>query len=345
VSYMLRRVAGVRADRLVAIVLLLQSHGQLTAADLAERLETSERTIRRDLDALSGSGVPVYAQRGRGGGWALLGGHKLNLSGLTVEEAQALFLVAGPNALSGLGVEPGVRSALRKLMAALPAQMRDQAAAARSAVLVDPVGWGKRSYTPRHLDTLREAVVAGVQVVINYAKPGQDAAERRVHPYGLVSKGGTWYLLAGAETGLRTFRVSRVRGVVVTEDAVERPEDFDLAQAWDAVQSSFPHRIGTIPVELRVDPGVVPMLNAALRGWASLEPVDGGDDHRRADAGRGSGWGRFTASFPSTWAAAAELVRFVGRVEVISPPEVRAELAGIGRSLVAAYDEGGAALP
>jgi predicted DNA-binding transcriptional regulator YafY len=232
----------VRADRLVAIVLLLQTHGQMTVGDLAERLEVSERTIRRDLEGLSGAGVPVYPQRGRGGGWALLGGHRIDLSGLTAEEAQALFLVAGPNALVGVGVEPGVKSALRKLLAALPAPFREQVSAAGNAVLVDPVGWGRKSDQSPHLATLRNAVLAGVQVDMSYAKPGQEASPRRVHPYGLVSKGGTWYLLAGAEAGLRTFRLSRVRAVTPTEELVERPEDFDLAEAWESVQSEFPAR-------------------------------------------------------------------------------------------------------
>ncbi len=150
-AYLLGYGCRMRADRLVAIVLLLQTHGQLTVDSLAERLEVSERTIRRDLEGLSGAGVPVYAQRGRGGGWALLGGHRINLSGLTAEEAQALFLVAGPNALVGVGVDPGVKSALRKLLAALPAPMREQAAAAHTAVLVDPVGWGRRNDQPAHL--------------------------------------------------------------------------------------------------------------------------------------------------------------------------------------------------
>jgi predicted DNA-binding transcriptional regulator YafY len=321
----------VRADRLVAIILLLQTHGQLTANELAERLETSERTIRRDLDSLSGAGVPVYAQRGRGGGWALLGGHRIDVSGLTLEEAQALFLVAGPNALAGLGVEPGVRSALRKLLAALPAPMRDQAAAARAAVLVDPAGWGRRSEPPRHLEVLREAVVAGRQVVIDYAKPGQEAAQRRVHPYGLVSKAGTWYLLAGAEVGLRTFRVSRVRNVARTDDPVERPEDFDLNQAWEEVQRRMPQRVDTIVVELRVHPDAARMVPGR---WTQMEPARPGRSPLKGTAA----WSRFRAPFPNAQLAAAELARFVGRVEVLSPAEVRTELARIGHDLVQIYD-------
>jgi predicted DNA-binding transcriptional regulator YafY len=315
----------------VAIVLLLQTHGQMTVGDLAERLEVAERTIRRDLEGLSGAGVPVYAQRGRGGGWALLGGHRIDLSGLTASEAQALFLVAGPNALVGVGVDPGVKSALRKLLAALPAPLREQAEAAGSAVLVDPVGWGRRSDQPTYLDALRNAVLAGVQVDISYAKPGQAAAPRRIHPYGLVSKGGTWYLLAGAEAGLRTFRVSRVQAVDTTAEPVQRPDDFDLAAAWEAVQADFPARTYAtgVTVQLSVDPGAVRFVSAALGRWANLTSQPGDS--------AGGAWPHYAATFPNAAIAAAELVRFGRRIEVQGPDEVRAALARLGEELVALY--------
>ncbi|MGH9124354.1 MAG: helix-turn-helix transcriptional regulator [Acidimicrobiales bacterium] len=324
-----------RADRLVAIVLLLQTHGQMTVDDLAERLEVSERTIRRDLEGLSGAGVPVYAQRGRGGGWALLGGHRIDLSGLTTQEAQALFLVAGPNALAGVGVEPGVKSALRKLLAALPAPMREQAAAAGKAVLVDPDAWGGQRRPgreqPPHLPALRGAVLAGMQVDLSYAKPGQEPATRRVHPYGLVSKNGVWYMMAGSDAGLRTFRVSRVQAVTVTAEPVERPEDFDLAEAWESVQTGFPARIipQGVTVEMAVDPGAERFVQAVLGRWAGLQP--------RAGPRSEAGWSRYAASFPSANIAAAELVRFGRRVRVESPEDVREALAAWGADLVATY--------
>jgi predicted DNA-binding transcriptional regulator YafY len=322
-----------RADRLVAIVLLLQTHGQMTVSDLAERLECSERTIRRDLEGLSGAGVPVYPQRGRGGGWALLGGHRIDLSGLTADEAEALFLVAGPNALVGVGVEPGVKSALRKLLAALPAPFREQAEAANAAVLVDPVGWGRTNDQPPNLAELRKAVLAGLQVDITYTKPRQEPAVRRVHPYGLVSKGGTWYLLAGVEAGLRTFRVSRVQAAVVTEEPVERPDDFDLAEAWEKVQADFPARTYAegVTVELRIEPGAVRYISAALGRWANLQP-------QPTESPEGQ-WPRYTAIFPHAGVAAAELVRYGRRINVVGPADVRAALARLGAELVASYGQ------
>jgi predicted DNA-binding transcriptional regulator YafY len=278
----------------------------------------------------------VYAQRGRGGGWALLGGHRLNLSGLTAAEAEALFLVAGPERLAGLGVEPGMRSALRKLLAALPEPLRNHATAAHSAVHVDPARWGRTAEPqPRHLHTLREAVVAGRQVDLTYAKTGEAPTDRRVHPFGLVSKGGTWYLIAGTPAGLRTFRVSRVRAVAPREELVERPEDFDLARAWEAVVNQFPQRSEALNVELRVAPDALGWVRASLGEWARLTAVDEPD---RRDA---NGWARFRAQFPSVAAAAANLASFGGRVRVLAPAELRHELARIGRELASLYDEPG----
>jgi len=184
----------VRADRLVAIVLLLQTHGQRTASQLAEELETSERTIRRDLDALSGAGVPVYAQRGRGGGWALLGGHRIDLSGLTSGEARSLVLAA-----AGVPGQDDGDAALRKVLAALPAATRDQVVAAQARVHVDRTRWGPSHVTgdardiESTLGRLREALERDVQVELCYARPGQEPMWRWVHPHGLVIKSGTWW--------------------------------------------------------------------------------------------------------------------------------------------------------
>jgi predicted DNA-binding transcriptional regulator YafY len=240
-----------RADRLVAIVLLLQARGQLTAGELAGLLETSERTIRRDLDALLMAGVPLYSLRGRNGGWALLGGHRLDLTGFTVEEAQALFLVAGSPASAVSGVEPGLRSALRKVFAALPESLRSHAAAATRATVFDPLGWGRAAEEPPLLDDVRSAVLQRVQVDIDYAKRGAPPEPRRVQPYGLIAKGGVWYLLAGTAHGRRTFRVSRVRAVRPTTLAVELPPSFDLAAEWASAQRDFLGALQVVRVHLR----------------------------------------------------------------------------------------------
>ncbi len=328
-AYFFGTFALMRAERLVAIALLLQAHGQMTASELAQRLEVSDRTIRRDLDALLLSGLPVYAQRGRGGGWALLDGHAINLSALTAEEAQALFLVTGSELLAGLGLEDGLTSALRKLDAVLPATTREQASLTRRAIHIDPTRWGQPTQAaPPTLAPLRAAVVAGVQVDLTYAKPGSDAILRRVHPYGLVSKGGVWYLVAGTDSGLRTFRVSRVVEAAVTTEAVERPDGFDLVRAWEDVnRRHVPCWRERVRVEFQVRPNAVATVTSMLPEQYHLEPANDPAGHAR----------RFTASFPSVHEAACELIYLGEGVRVLEPPAVRAEMVRIGHRLIAAH--------
>ena len=172
-----------RADRLVAILLLLQTRGQMTSAEVAAELEVSERTARRDLDALAMAGVPLYSRQGRGGGWQLVGGARTDLSGLTAEEARALFLVAGPSS----SATPEVKAALRKLVQALPEPFRVDAEAASTAVVVDPSGWGQSGSTrppPVHLEALQRAVIEGEQVRLGYVARDRAPSSRVVHPLG-----------------------------------------------------------------------------------------------------------------------------------------------------------------
>lgn len=311
-----------RADRLVAIVLLLQRHGQLTAAQLAETLETSERTIRRDLDALCIAGVPLYSQRGRGGGWAILGGNRIDLSGFTAEEARALFMVAGAGTDGGAG--GGVRSALRKILAALPEPLRNQATAAERSAHSDPTRWGGRAdEDPSILAGLQEALVSRRQVDIEYAKPGANKTWRRVHPYGLVAKAGTWYLLAGIEDGRRTFRLSRIAALKLADEPLEIPEGFDLAREWEQVQRDFTASLSNVDVELEVAEKSVLRLTTFLGTW--LTTTD--------DGPRGPGRRRLRASFPHVEAAVTNLAPFGGDVRVISPAELRHRLREVGEAL------------
>src|SRR5438445_513006 len=233
----------VRADRLVAILLLLQQRGQVTAAEVAEELEVSERTARRDLDALGMAGLPIYSQQGRNGGWRLAGGGRTDLSGLTAGEARALFLLAGPS--PSVTATPQVKAALRKLVRALPEPLRSGAEAASAAVVVDPRGWGDRAHprpAPPLLDAVQRAVVEGEQVTLGYVARNREPSTRVVHPLGLAAKGSTWYLVADTDAGLRTFRIDRMRSVDGTGEPVIRPDGFDLGQAWQLIADEIEQR-------------------------------------------------------------------------------------------------------
>jgi predicted DNA-binding transcriptional regulator YafY len=315
-----------RADRLVAILLMLQSRGQVTAAEVAEELEISERTARRDLEALGVAGVPIYSRQGRNGGWQLLGGARTDLSGLTAAEARALFLVAGPSS----SATPEVKAALRKLIRALPEPFRSSAEAASAAVVVDPVAWGRtaaRRPPPTHLDALQNAVIDAEQILLGYVARDRNATERVVHPLGLATKGQSWYLMADTEAGLRTFRVDRVTSVERTGDPVVRPDGFELADAWRQVASEVDQM----------------WVACCVRGTALAERVGivrmvlG----RRVTIGNDVGNGRVEIEVvgPHLIGLVGELAGFGNTIELHDPPEARRELARIGAELLGVYGE------
>ncbi len=314
-----------RADRLVAALLFLQARGRVTASELADELEISERTARRDLEALAMAGIPVYSQPGRGGGWSLLGGARTDLSGLTAAEARTLFLVAGPSAAA----TPQIKAALRKLVRALPEPFRAEAEAAASAVVLDPTSWDRTSFPPpEHLEVLQRAVVEGVQVRLRYAGRDRPESERIVHPLGLVAKGSVWYLVAGTDAGQRTFRVSRVRAVALTDDPAHKPEGFDLAETWRSIVAEIDERRAPFKAVARTDHEMVRWLRSILGS--------------RLSAGEESKDGRVEVEIRG-WSAhtvASELAAFGSRVEVLRPTEVREELARIGAELTQRYGTG-----
>jgi predicted DNA-binding transcriptional regulator YafY len=312
----------VRADRLVAVLLILQARGRVTAAELAEELEISERTARRDLEALAMAGIPVYSQAGRGGGWSLLGGARTDLSGLTAAEARTLFLVAGPSA----SATPQVKAALRKLVRALPEPFRAEAEAAASAVVIDPTSWDRTHVpAPAHLEVLQRAVVDGVQARIVYAAPERAESERTVHPLGLVAKASVWYLVAGTDAGMRTFRVSRIRSVALTEDPVERPDGFDLEAHWRSVVAELDERRVTFRATARVEAEAIPWLRSAFGTRLSVRETRA-DGHADVEI---RSWSARTLG--------GELAGFGSAVAVLQPFEVREQLARIGAELSERY--------
>jgi predicted DNA-binding transcriptional regulator YafY len=312
----------VRADRLVATLLILQARGRVTAAELAEELEISERTARRDLEALAMAGIPVYSQAGRNGGWSLIGGARTDLSGLTEAEARTLFLVAGPQAAA----TPDAKAALRKLVQALPETFRADAEAAASAVMLDPARWGMTPpQPPRFLDDLQRAVVDGVQVELGYADRERNQTERTVHPLGLVAKSSVWYLIGDTAAGLRTFRVNRVRSVTLTDRPVVRPEGFDLAATWERVVATMDERRAAYRVTALVDPSALGWLRGQFGGRLTVqEPAE--DGRVLVEIG-------VQSAGAVTW----EIAGYGDRIEVLDPPEVRDALARIGAELVARY--------
>ncbi|GAA1510851.1 WYL domain-containing protein [Dactylosporangium maewongense] len=313
-----------RADRLMAILLLLQQREQVTAAEVSRELEVSERTARRDLDALAMAGVPVYSMQGRGGGWRLVGGARTDLSGLTASEARALFLVAGPASAA----TPAVKAALRKLVRALPEPFRVQAEAAAASLVTDPQRWGSSRIerrAPRFLDELQDAVIRGVQVRLGYVDGNGTETERTVHPLGIVAKGPSWYLVAHTEAGRRTFRIDRVSSADPTGDPVHRPGDFDLAASWREIADEVERRRTPLEIQAVCTPSGIGRLRMML-----------GD---RLEVGGSTADGRIEVVIRgyNEYALAGELAGMVEWLEVTGPPGVRDHLAAIGNALVERY--------
>lgn len=250
-----------KSDRLLSVLLLMQARGRVTERELAEQLEVSQRTIHRDLEALSASRVPVVALRGSQGGWELEKGWRTQVPGLDEAELRAL-LMAQPRVVGHPRLAAAAESALNKLMAALPGPMREQAAAMRERLHVDPTSWWETGEDLSMLSIVQEAVARERQVVFDYVRADGQRSARTVDPLGLVAKGTSWYLVANGASGLRTFRVSRMSAVTVLASGFERPAKFDLAAYWTRSTAELEGRRKRFSVMMAVAPAAAQMLSA-----------------------------------------------------------------------------------
>lgn len=317
-----------RADRLLSILLLLQIHGQMTSRELARRLEVSERTIHRDMEALSASGVPVMAERGAGGGWALPGGYQTNLTGLNAPEIQSLFFHRPLRMMADLGLADAAEGALTKLLATLPPDSRRTAEYIRQRIHVDMAGWQRGGEDVAFLPTLQEAVWQDRQVRILYAKNDGTASERVLNPLGLVAKGSVWYLVAAAAGGdAKTYRVSRVQGAELLAEPSERPAGFDLAAHWRQSSAEFVAQLPRYHVLVRAKESILQRMRWASR-WSKVEQVGPPD---------AAGWCEVSVRFEEEWNAVEFVLSFGSAIEVVSPVGLRDVVLDAARGIVELY--------
>jgi predicted DNA-binding transcriptional regulator YafY len=306
-----------RATRLVSLLLLLQTRGQVTAAELAERLEVSVRTVHRDIESLAAAGVPIEAVRGPAGGYRLSGGYRTRLTGLTADEAEALFAAGMPGPAAELGLGGELAAARLKLLAALPQELQERATRASRLFHLDTRGWFRAEDTVPHLPALASAVWQGCRARIRYREGGA-VVQRTIDPLGLVLKGGAWYLVARRSAGMRVYRVSRVVAVRALADGFDRPSEFELTAFWEQWSRSFEATLPRVQVTVRVDDDV--------RRWLPGEPRV--DEH-----------GRAVVAFAHLGDAYRELLRFGAQVEVLDPPELRDRIAATSREVAAMYGQ------
>ncbi|MFD7867276.1 helix-turn-helix transcriptional regulator [Streptomyces sp. NPDC057682] len=325
-----------RAARLIRMVLLLQSRPGMGAAELARELGVSERTVTRDAQALSEAGVPVYAERGRAGGYRLVGGYRTGLTGLARDEAEALFLSGLPSALRAMGLADAASTARLKVSAALLPSLRDAPAGAARRFHLDAPGWYREPVTPALLPAVAGAVWDDRRILTRYRRPGRDEdAERALAPYGLVLKAGVWYLCARAEEGFRVYRIDRFTAVEVSEERFARDEDFDLAAFWESRAADFARSILRSEVVLRLSPAAVERLGHATDRAAAGEAL------AAAGPPDADGWVTVTLPVESPEVAYGQLLALGPELEVLAPAALRTRFAGAARALHRLYGDGG----
>jgi predicted DNA-binding transcriptional regulator YafY len=324
-----------RASRLVTVLLLLQSRGRMTAGELAAELEVSERTIHRDVDALSASGVPVYAERGPHGGIRLVDGYRTRLTGLTGDEAEALFLAGIPGPAAELGLSTVVAAAQLKVLASLPPELRARASRLVERFHLDAGDWFRASQPVPHLAALSDAVWSATRISIEYQR-AEGIVERVIEPLGLVLKAGTWYVVASVDGQFRTYRVSRVVGAAPTTERFERPDQFDLASYWSESTAAYERDVPRVDVEVRVRPDRVDRLRDAV-GGATLKAAE---TLTEPDP---EGWLRLRLRLDWPGDAAHTLLRAGHWVEVLAPPDIRALVASTARAVAERYSNDPAA--
>ncbi|MGI5236504.1 helix-turn-helix transcriptional regulator [Dactylosporangium sp. CA-139066] len=319
-----------RASRLLSTLLLLQTRGRLTAQQIADELEVSVRTVYRDIEALSASGVPVYADRGPTGGFALLDGYRTSLTGLTTDEAAALFLNGSGATAGDLGLGPTLEAARLKLLAALPAEQRSMAGRIQERVHVDAPGWFRDPEAPPHLDAAAGALWEQRRIQVVYRKWDRTSVERTLEPLGLVLKGTAWYLVARGRTRVNGYRISRVDALTVLDETFERPADFDLRRYWLEFSENLERTLyngGSATV--RLSPRAVSL-------WWMLGPVA---ERARREHGvlESDGWVRVTLPIESFEHARIDFGRFGPDVEVLEPLQLRALMRATAEETVRRY--------
>ncbi|MFJ9868796.1 helix-turn-helix transcriptional regulator [Streptomyces sp. NPDC101165] len=321
-----------KSDRLLSILLLLQTRGRVPAPELADRLEVSVRTIYRDIEALSASGVPVYAERGRHGGIELLAGFRTDVTGLTADESRALFILAAQGAHAALGLDAALGSALRKVMAALPAPHRPAAEVTSRRILVDATRWRSGPQQAVDLEVLQDAVFSDRRLKLRYRHSGErEPRTYTVDPYGLVAKAGVWYLVADRRGAPRLFRADRVRSARLLDDPVRRRSGVELADVWEVLRRHVEERPEHgIDVTVRIRRERLDMFQRMAASQLTELPDDDGE----------SDWVTARLTYP-VLRAVRQLLAFSDQVEILGPPEARAELLRAVRSVTALYQGAG----
>ncbi|MBC9729323.1 YafY family protein [Streptomyces sp. TRM68367] len=320
------------AGRLLSLLLLLQSRGRMPARGIADELGVSVRTAYRDLARLQAAGVPVLAEPGRAGGYQLLDGYRTRLTGMSEGEARALVFAGLPGPAADLGLAAEVTAARLKLLTALPARLRDEAARTAAVFHLDAPGWYREPEQTPYLPLFVDAVLTRRAVDVRYRRwRAPQEVHRRLRPYGLVLKSGIWYLVAAAESRIATYRAAQVLDAVVSDERFDRPQGFDLGAYWTSYLDDFQTRRYTGTATIRLSP------RGRRRLPDNLPPEVVRAVDSTATAVGGDGWVEAVIPTESTDHACGELLRLGIDVEVVAPAELRQAMAATVGVLARAY--------
>ncbi len=320
-----------RASRLISVLLLLQSRGRMTAQQLADELEVSVRTVYRDVEELSASGIPVFADRGAHGGFQLVEGYRTRLTGLTPQEAEALFLSGYPGPAAELGLGTVLAAAQLKVLAALPPELRSRASRIRQRFHLDAPGWFSEPEVTPFLQQIADAVWSDRKLEMHYRRGGDDqVVDRIVDPLGVVLKAGVWYLVARSGQDFRTYRISRIVDLTIVEERFERPDEFDLAAHWERSVTAYESSLPSFVAKVRV-------RDRSL--WRVSDIVGSARAHEAIQAGRkdDTGWLVLDITLGDPEYAQSQLLAFGPDLEVLEPPDFRAAVAESARGLAGLY--------
>ena len=318
-----------RADRLLSLMMLLQTRRQMTAKELAVELEVSKRTIYRDIEALSFAGVPVYAMGGPGGGYALLDNYRTSLTGLNENEIQALFMLTIPSPISDLGVSQQLKAAILKLTSSFTNEHYEHTDFLRQRLHLDAASWFQTEDPVPYLRIIQEATWQDLQLVFSYQRRNGMASEQIVSPYGLVAKASIWYLVAATDKGMRVYRVSRVKSAQITQTHFDRTQDFELAKFWTDWVIEYQASLPKYPVILRVAPDLIPILPSILGDDIQVVIEQAQPDSE--------GWRVVKHNFEKIEEAQTYVLGMGASVEVIAPEELRTNVLKLATDVVAHY--------
>ncbi len=318
-----------RADRLLSLMMLLQNRGKLRAEELAAELEVSVRTIYRDIDALSASGVPVYADGGPGGGYSLLEGYRTELTGLSPEETEALLTLSLPGPLSDLSISKKLKTAVLKVVSAAPSDLAQGEARMRERLYLDPASWFTPGDEPRFLDELQSCIWRERKVWMEYSDKKSAKSGREICPYALVAKAAIWYLVADTEKGMRVFRVSRIESVARLEVRFDRDVNFNLREFWERWSGNFIESLHGYHVELSI----------ASEGEGVVAGFLVGVGESLRNANSEGGWKRVDVTFANEHEALWQILQFGTLVRVEAPSSLRDAVRDAALRIVGLYAE------